>query len=107
MMSDQPQNDDEIIFPDDEPSESEPSEPEPAFEDLTLAQAAGLLWHAPFSTLLAFIAVAKTPSFVPQHRAQSPSIFVPMPRPAPAWKMPTAQPLPLADNALVPAAAAD
>ncbi len=94
MMSDQPphDDDDEFLLPDEELIEPEPV-PEPAFEDLTMAQALGLLWHAPISTLRAFIAVAQTPSFVPQHQAHSPSIFAPpMARPTPAWKMPPAQP---------------
>ena len=92
MMSDQPPHDDEdILLPDDEPVEPEPSEP--AFEDLTMAEALGLLWRAPISTLRAFVAVAQTPSFVPQHQAHSPSIFAPpMTRPTPAWKMLPGQP---------------
>src|SRR5262245_42653236 len=103
MMSDQLQHDDEEnLFPDAEPLESEEPEaevPETAFEDLTMAQAVERLWRKPISTMRAFIAVAQTPSFVPQHQARSPSIFAPaMPRPVPAWKMPMARPSILPDT---------
>src|SRR4051812_28406154 len=65
----EPPDEEEGLLPGEEVVEPEP--PEPAFEDLTIAQALGLLWRAPITTARAFVAVAQTPSFVPQSGAQS------------------------------------
>ncbi len=53
------------------------SDEERDFEDLTLAEAVGLLWRSPISTARAIWAVAQTPSFEPRYQAGTPSVFAP------------------------------
>ncbi|MEP7293262.1 MAG: hypothetical protein ABI835_15870, partial [Chloroflexota bacterium] len=72
-------NDDSPLLPNDAETPVEPviaPIEEKAFEDLTLAEAAGQLWRSPISTLRALKTVAQTPTYTRQ-RAQSPSVFAP------------------------------
>jgi hypothetical protein len=50
----------------------------PAFEDMTMAQALGLMWRSPMPTLRGLVAVARTPVIRPvAYAAEAPSIFAP------------------------------
>ncbi len=73
--SDEPDNDIQpfVRIESDEPD----VEDERDFEELTLAEAVGLLWRAPISTARAIWAVAQTPSFQPRYQAGAPSVFAP------------------------------
>ena len=55
------------------------AEAERGFEDLTLAEAVGMMRRAPLATLRALTAVAQTPVYTPKHQAEGPSIFAPRP----------------------------